>query len=102
MTMEEPSFGVQAGPSSVVRDLDRAEFAEGVESFDVGGAHIGGGKDSQLATLFHEPGQGVSQQSEAAPFEKSAEQVNAVGGLEFFDQLGADAVFASGVDQQIR
>lgn len=60
MTMEEPGFGVQAGSSSVVRDLNRAEFAEGVEGFDVGGAHISRGKDTQLAASFCEFGQGVS------------------------------------------
>ena len=73
MTMEEPGFGVQAGSSPVVGDFDSAEFAESVESLDVGGAHVGCGEDSQLAALLHEPGKGVSQQSKAAPFEKSAE-----------------------------
>ena len=55
-TVENVGFGVQARALGVVGDFDFCAFepCEGVDGLDIGGAHVGGGDDAQLAAALGE------------------------------------------------
>ena len=99
--MEEPGFGVESRSSVVVGDFDLAQLAEGVEGFDLGGAHVASGEDAEFAASFGEFGEGLLQDAKACPLEERAEQVDLVGGVEFAFNLVANPMLAPGVDQQV-
>ena len=100
--MEEPCFGVQAGATGVVADLQAgAERGQRVEGPPFRSSNVGSGEDAKPARpALQEAAERVLEHPEAGPLEERAEQVDAVGRGEFAAYLGADTHVVVSVDEE--
>ncbi|KAF5050418.1 hypothetical protein DSECCO2_429590 [anaerobic digester metagenome] len=80
---------VKPGLLGVVADLDLRiwQLPQFLDGLHVGGSHVGGCDDAQLAAVLGKLSQIIHDEPQTAPFDKAHQHVNAVGGGYFFFQL---------------
>ena len=72
---------MEAGALSVVADLDFGvgQLAQFLNGFHIGGPHVGGGDNPQLASVLGKLPQLIYQEPQAAPLDEGHQHIDAVG-----------------------
>lgn len=101
LAVEEPGLRVESRGSEVVGDEDLgAELVEFVEGALFGGAGVGGGENAEgaagVAVLLERRHHGA----DAAAADEGHHNVYAIGGVDFGEDLMADAGFVGGVGEE--
>ena len=80
VAVEHIGFCVQAGAFGIIADLDECigQLAQFFNGFYVGGTHVGCCNNAQLSAILGEGGQLIHNQTQAAPFDKRHQHVNAI------------------------
>ena len=81
-------------------DLRVGQFPQLLNCFYIGGAHVGGGDDPELAAVLGKLPKLIHQKPQATPFDEGHQHIDAVSGSNFFLKLNVQLRLLGGPGEQ--